>query len=160
MNKNDNSFRNSLVDKYTPLLCKIAFNFEFNHEETDELIGQVDSFVNSHSGVPDHHLLKIWIAKVMVQRCVFKISVPLFSKNDWRTAKKENSSYYSDYRSRHNYKLHDMPLTIRTAFVLSNSTDFSEAEIAELLNITPIKVKERLNKARLIINGRSIPRFR
>ena len=159
MNKNDNSFRSSLIDKYTPLLHKIAFNFEFNLEETDDLIGQVDSFVNSHSCVPDHHLFKMWIAKVMVQRCVFKISDPFFSKSDWRTAKKESSTYYADYRSRHNRKTHDMPLTIRTVFVLSNKTDFSEIEIAELLNITPIKVKERLRKARLTVNGRSISQF-
>ena len=69
-----------------------------------------------------------------------------------------SSTYYPDYRSRHNRKKHDMPLTIRTVFVLSNTTDFSEIEIAELLNITPIKVKQRLSKARLIINGRSISR--
>lgn len=41
MNRNDNVFRNSLIDKYLQLLCKIGFNFEFNQEETDDLIGQI-----------------------------------------------------------------------------------------------------------------------
>ena len=143
---------NSLINKYTPLLHKIAFNFEFNHGETNDLVRQVESFVNSRSCAPGDPLFKIWIAKLMVQKCVYKLSDPFFDKTDWRTAKKESSAYYSNYMNRNEYKLHNMPLTIRSVFVLNNTTDFSEMEIAELLNITPVKVRERLYKARLIIN--------
>ena len=157
MTKNEMPSRNSLINKYTPLLCKIAFNFEFNYGETNDLVKQVDSFVNSHSSVPGDHSFKIWIAKLMVQKCVSKLSDPFFDKSDWRTSKKESSAYYSNYTNRNEYKLHNMPLTIRSVFVLNNTTDFSETEIAELLNITPIKVKERLYKARLIINKRAVP---
>lgn len=157
MTKNDTTSRNTLINKYTPLLYKIASNFEFNYGETNDLVKQVDSFVNSHSSVPDEHLFKIWIAKLMVQKCVAKLSDPFFDKSDWRTAKIESSTYYSSYMNKNEYKLQNMPLTIRSVFVLNNTTDFSETEIAELLNITPIKVKERLYKARLIINEQAVP---
>ena len=152
MTINETSSRNSLINKYTPLLCRIAFNFEFNYWETNDLVKQVDSCVNSHSCVPNDHLFKIWIAKLMVQKCVSKLSDPFFDKSDWRAAKRESSAYYSNYMNRNEYKLHNMPLTIRSVFVLYNTSEFSEMEIAELLNITPIKVKERLYKAKLIIN--------
>lgn len=155
MTINETSSRNSLINKYTPLLCRIAFNFEFNYGETNDLVKQVDSFVNSHSCVPGDQSFKIWIAKLMLQKCVSKLSDPFFDKSDWRTAKKESSAYYSNYMNRNEYKLHNMPLTVRSVFVLNNTADFSETEIAELLNITPIKVKERLYKAKLIINQRA-----
>ncbi len=46
-----------------------------------------------------------------------------------------------------------MPLSYQAAFILNNKIGFTEAEISELLNISPIKVKERLNKASLFIKS-------
>jgi DNA-directed RNA polymerase specialized sigma24 family protein len=152
MTKNESCYRKALIDKYTPLLCKIAYSFEFNHIEVNDLVKQVDSSVNAHSCVPGNDLFKMWISKHMVQRCISKLSYPFFDQSDWRNTKKDSSAYFSDYLNRNEYNVGNMPLTIRSVFILNKTTDFSEAEIAELLNIAPAKVKERLHKASVIIN--------
>src|SRR5687767_11631663 len=143
IDKNDNSFEGSLIDKYSSLLYKLGLNFGFNDEEINDLIRQVDCNVNKIRCLQEHHSLRILIVKDMVYRCVFKISSELFNKIDWKTETKQYGSYNSGYKSRHEFMLHHMPLTFRTVFILSNLTNFSETEVAELLNITRIKVKER-----------------
>lgn len=46
-----------------------------------------------------------------------------------------------------------MPLSFRTVYILKNTIGFNENEIAEILNITSIKVKERFQKAKALLDS-------
>ena len=45
-----------------------------------------------------------------------------------------------------------MPLSAYAVFMLHNNIGFTEYEIASILNINALQVKQRLNKALLFIN--------
>ena len=49
------------------------------------------------------------------------------------------------------HSLEQMPLIYRTVFILREIEGFNVAETADILNITPINVKVRLNRARAIL---------
>jgi hypothetical protein len=92
----------------------------------------------------------------MVRRCISQLSYPLFDKSDRRNIKNRESTYITNYLSRSELKKKNMPLTIRSVVLLDETCAFSESEIAEVLNITPVQVKERLDKARLMVSDASV----
>jgi RNA polymerase sigma-70 factor (ECF subfamily) len=49
------------------------------------------------------------------------------------------------------HSLEQMPLIYRSVFILREIEGFNVAETAEILNITPVNVKVRLNRAKTIL---------
>jgi hypothetical protein len=76
--------------------------------------------------------LRIWMSKLMVQKCVSKISASIFQQMG--ASSKE------------------MPLSCRTVYLLNHLVGFDENEMALLLNTTPIIIRARLKKAWSIMN--------
>jgi hypothetical protein len=114
------------------LLYKIAAGFDLDSSERYDLVEEVHSYATRHASVHEGLLpTKVWLAKLMVHKCVFTISSRLFQQPETSTKQ--------------------MPLSFRTAYLLNNLVGFNEAEIAAILNTTPLKIKERLCKAFLFL---------
>lgn len=140
------------IKKYEPLLSKIATSFGFNDDETCNLVQQVYTNANRNNIELKHYSrICICLAKIMVYKCIFIISSKLFSQNTGDYSNPRLLAYYSEYKS--SSRASNMPLSYWAASILNNKIGFTEAEISELLNISPIKVKERLNKASLFIKS-------
>jgi RNA polymerase sigma-70 factor (ECF subfamily) len=135
------------IKKYEPLLHKIANSFGFSNSETSELVQKVclqiyRTYTNQDIRFP----LKVWLVKVLVHKCTFKISSELFSQHHKEPAhiKLMCLNFHS---ASGGLRLKEMPLSLRAVYIMTNMFQFNEIEVAEILNITPFKVKERLHKA-------------
>ncbi len=93
--------------------------------------------------------LRIWLTKLLVHKCIFKISSELFSQGN----SSKTLGHYYGYGDSHKLNQKHMPLSFRAVFILKNIVGFDENEIAEILNTTPLSVKQRLNKARAYVNN-------
>jgi hypothetical protein len=121
------------VRKYEPLMRKIALSFGFCDTVLHELVENTCSSALRHYETQEMYFsLRIWMSKLIVQKCVSKISASIFQQID--TSSKE------------------MPLSFRTVYLLNVLVGFDEYEMALLLNSTPIIIRARLNKALSIIS--------
>ena len=143
----------SSLKKHESLLHKIATSFGLSDNESSNVIKQVYSDADRYNGYKNNGLsVRILLSKIMVHKCIFRISSEYFNSNGSSAGNVKGISlpYYRNYKSR---GLQCMPLSVRTVFVLS-TIGFNETEIAEILNTTIIDIKERFNKASVFINSR------
>lgn len=144
----------SLLNEYEPLLVKIGAAFGFNAEQTNDLIRLVSSLVSHQARVEDVSSLRIWLCKIMVHKCIIKISAEIFNAHHYNTAATEHSfvTGASGYEMRHARELKTMPLSFRAVYILNKKVEFNDAEIAEILNLTPLEVRVRLTRASSLLN--------
>ena len=150
---NDLTLTSTKVKYYEPLLYKIAINFGFGVNETSDIVQQVYAEANRINVEQEHpRAIRICLSKLMIYKCIFIISNKFFSQNTWGGNCGTSFKYYSECKSSL-IESSDMPLSYGATYILNHNIGFTEAEVSELLNITPIKVKERINKARSFINS-------
>jgi DNA-directed RNA polymerase specialized sigma24 family protein len=96
-------------------------------------------------------LLKTWLAKILVHNCIFKISSSMFS---------QNANAANSFQAANNHliasPLSKIPISFRTVYILFHSAGFAEPEVAQILNITTMQVRERLAKGMAIIKSQHI----
>ena len=136
------------IEKYKALLRRIAGGFGFNDREVRELAEQVCVSAREQMGSRDLPL-RLWLSGMVVRQCVLRISSELFLQSGCSAGKNNSSSleYYYRYRNACELRLHEMPLSYRAVYILSDTIGFTETEIAEVLHTTPSKVRERQLKA-------------
>jgi DNA-directed RNA polymerase specialized sigma24 family protein len=146
---NDLTVAEEKIKKHESLLHKIALCFGFSQLEAWELVQQVclqayKNYTNEKICFP----LRVSLTKDIVHQCIFKISRQLFSQYniDEAEIKLNVLNDHSAYISPGRFYLQKMPLRYRAIYILSIMFPFNEIEVAEILNITPSKVKERLQK--------------
>ena len=140
------------IKKYELLLYKIATCFGLNSKEASALVQQTCSDALRYFQYQENlSQMKLVLSKMIVQKCIFKISSEYFSSIDLSNGKREAGCFifYSSFSSS---CLRNMPLSLRAVFIL-NSVGFDETEIAQILNASLLTVKMRLNKASTMING-------
>lgn len=155
-----------LIRRYNPVLYKIARSYNFNHEEAQDLLQ--DTHIAAYQNLKkfeSRSSYKTWIARIMVNKCLYKLSYgsskyevshqiidensqPMFS------AKKQTTE--ADVLNRElsrilEKSLEQIPVHYRTVFILREAEGFSVAETAEMLNLTPVNVKVRLNRAKTLL---------
>jgi hypothetical protein len=140
--------------KYQSLLFQIANHFGFSEKEAFKLIEEVYSYSQRLYNDEKNQLpLRILLSKVMVHKCIFKISCRMFSENIF-TGITGSSSFYCN-RNAFEACEKGMPLSYLTVYILSSILGFSEREIAGILNTTTLQVRERLTKAQtMTVNNR------
>lgn len=127
------------------LLSKIASGFGFSESEANDMMREIVSYAHSHYTNMQHGLsLRMWLSKMMVHKCVFKISSRLFSEMNPGV---KNTSFIG-YT---NKQEQEMPFSFKAVYILKTVVGFTETEIAEVLNTTVANAKERLTKARMFI---------
>lgn len=134
------------AEKFKPVLHSIATNLGLDGKESKELAEYVClSGERSFTDQKENFTFKIWLAKILVRNCIFKICTALFSQH----ANTGNFFPTSIYAS----TLSEIPISFRTVYVLIHCIEFTEPEVAQILNINTMQVRERLAKANAIIKG-------
>ncbi|MFL5788987.1 MAG: sigma-70 family RNA polymerase sigma factor [Flavisolibacter sp.] len=159
-----------LVKRYNSLLYKIARSYGFRHHDAEDLMQ--DTHVAAYmalSKFEGRSSYKTWISRIMINNCLYKLKYG-YHKNEISTEQVHefnNPTMYLKATGNNTDKmllsheftdileksLSDIPLTYRTVFVLREVEGFSVAETADILNITDINVKVRLNRAKVMLKN-------
>lgn len=142
----DNNFMSSLEQKaceYKPLLYNMSVSLGLAQKESHDLVEYVCSVgCKNYNYQNKNFTLKIWLSKILVRNCVFKISSVMFSQNENNLQTPLIPFYMSK-----------IPFSFRVVYILFQSFQFAETEVAQVLNITQMQVRERLSKAMVIIKS-------
>jgi DNA-directed RNA polymerase specialized sigma24 family protein len=140
------------VREHEGLLYKIAASLGYLDNDMPDLVNEVCSYATRHYGDKEGELsLRVWLAKMMVYKCIYGISCKLFSQGFALPEKPAFNSNYSCYSISHAPALLNMPLGFRAVYILHH-IGFDEVEIATILNTDVIAIKKRFNQALLFIN--------
>lgn len=143
------------VKRYELLLLKIAESFGFKDTESKYMVQQVYSSAIACYTCWEHSLpLKVWLSKSLVHKCIFKISSELFENIG--VSSRENNlgslKTYFNYTNTNEISLQKMPLDLRVVYLLCNTIQFTDNEVAEILNTKVQNVKHRFHKALLFMS--------
>lgn len=164
----ETTFFEVLIRRYNPLLYKIARSYGFDHHDAEDLMQESHfaAFLNVKSFRKEASY-KTWLTRIHLNRCYHKQNAPklkqeeanedLFASHDpFRQASLENRETERKVLNNElarvlEESLQQIPLPYRTVFVLREMEGFNVAETAELLGLTPVNVKVRLNRARTML---------
>jgi RNA polymerase sigma-70 factor (ECF subfamily) len=155
-----------LIRRYNALLYKIARSYNFDHEEAKDLLQE--SHIAAYQNLKkfeSRSSYKTWIAKIMVNKCLYKLSYgsskyevshlvadensqPMFSSKKQTTEGEVLNKELSYILEK---SLENIPVHFRTVFLLREVEGLSVAETAEMLNLTPVNVKVRLSRAKNLL---------
>jgi len=155
-----------LIRRYNAILYKIARSYSFNHEEAKDLLQEthIAAYQNLKK-FESRSSYKTWIAKIMVNKCLYKLSYgsskyeisnsivdensqPMFSSKKQTTERTVLNNELSQILEK---SLEKIPVHYRTVFLLREVEGLSVAETAAMLNLTPVNVKVRLNRAKTLL---------
>jgi RNA polymerase sigma factor (sigma-70 family) len=155
-----------LIRRYNAILYKIARSYDFNHEEAKDLLQETHISAYQNLGKFEaRSSYKTWIAKIMVNKCLYKLSYgsgkyevsdhitdenfqPMFSSKKQATEANVLNKELSVILEK---SLEKLPVHYRTVFILREVEGLSVAETAEMLNLTQVNVKVRLNRAKNLL---------
>lgn len=154
-----------LIRRYNSILYKIARSYGFNHQDAEDLMQETHiSAYLALKNFEGRSSYKTWISRIMVNKCLYKLKTGYY-KNEVVTDHSLETNYKPMYsistksQPEHRFlnrelnkvlesSLEKVPVMYRIIFVLREIEGFSVAETAELLNITTVNVKVRLNRAK------------
>lgn len=155
-----------IVRRYNAYLYKIGRSYNYNHEDTQDLMQDtyVDAFRNLGK-FEGRSSFKTWLVRIMLNNC-YRKKEKLSFKNEHATAEPNenitpmfnnsnndiNREIYSHELGRIIEKaLEQIPEDYRMVFSLREMNGFSVAETAKLLEISESNVKVRLNRAKTML---------
>ena len=165
--KGDTGLFETLIRKYNGVLYKIARSFGFNHQDAEDLMQ--DTHLAAYTALgkfEGRSSYKTWICRIMANKCIYKTKYG-YSKNEIAS-----DQVYQSYDQPMQMKnanqteqvflnrelanvleasLQNIPSIYRSVFVLREVEGLSVAETADILSITGINVKVRLNRAKLLL---------
>jgi RNA polymerase sigma factor (sigma-70 family) len=165
--KGDSALFEVLIRRYNPVLYKIARSYGFNHQDAEDLMQ--DTHVAAYSALSkfeSRSTYKTWISRIMINKCIYKTKYgylrhevsaeisesqhqPIYMQ--LKENQTENLLWNRELTMLLERSLQNIPAIYSTVFVLREVEGFSIAETAELLNITPMNVKVRLNRAKALL---------
>ena len=155
-----------LIRRYNSPLYKTGRSYNFNHEDTQDLMQ--DTWIEAYSNISkfeNRSSFKTWIIKIMLNKCFKKKqkfsfkneitaeindkSMPMFSDQQHTDANKiilnrELSNVIENALNR-------VPEDYRLVFSLREMSGLNVKETAEALAITEANVKVRLNRAKAML---------
>lgn len=155
-----------IVRRYNPYLYKIGRSYNYNHEDTQDLMQDtyVDAFKNL-SRFEKRSAFKTWLVRIMLNNCYHKKekfsykyefskdilnenSIPMFN-NSGNDANKQFNNRELGHIIEHS--LSQIPEDYRMVFSLREMNGFNVAETAELLKLSESNVKTRLSRAKSML---------
>ena len=156
-----------LIRRYNSGLYKIARCYGFNHQDAEDIMQE--THVSAYTNLKNFQhkaSYKTWVSKILIHKCVYKLSYgyfkneqpgsdiiyenvkPMFNQPKIATEKIVLNKELSKVLEK---SLAEIPLTYRTVFILREVEGFSTVETAELMNSTPVNVKVRLSRAKVLL---------
>ena len=151
-----------LIRRYNTVIYRIGRMYGFNHHDTEDLMQ--DTHVSAYTQLASFEnraSYKTWLSRIMINKCIYKLKYGYF-KNEIPDEQVYNESTSATMQTEQNMlnrelssviekSLESIPVIYRSVFVLREVQGFSVAETAELLGITPVNVKVRLNRAKSLL---------
>lgn len=157
-----------LIRRYNALLYKIARSYGFNHEDAEDLMQE--SHFSAYKSLGTFRAdasYKTWLTKIHINGCYHKLNqrsvqyeeatdeiinrhttvTPTIAENQQTEQMVMNKELGRVLEE----SLQQLPLAYRSVFVLREIEGFSVAEAADLLGITQVNVKVRLNRAKAML---------
>src|SRR5437870_3189951 len=150
-----------LIRRTNSTLYKIARMYGFNHEDSEDLMQEAHVSAFQHlNSFAYRSSYKTWISKIMIHKCLYKLKFGYQAKeineiiNDnaqpMHTSVVNSSTDYTVNNNELSKILENciqhLPLIYRSVFLLREIEGYSVAESAELLGISEVNVKVRLNR--------------
>lgn len=155
-----------LVRRYNSFLYKTGRSYNYNHEDTQDLMQ--DTFIDVYTNLSkfeNRSSFKTWIIRIMLNNCYRKKqkfsfkneianeindkSMPMFSNQDHtdinKTVVNRELSFVIENA------LAQVPLDYRMVFSLREINGLNVLETSEALNISEANVKVRLNRAKTML---------
>lgn len=155
-----------LIRRYNPYLYKIGRSYNYNHEDTQDLMQETFIAVYSNLGkFENRSTFKTWIIRIMLN-CCFKKQQKSSFKNEGSKEIKDNAiPIFSGGQHADTNKiimnrelgiiietaLSQVPEEYRMVFSLREITGLNVSETADALNISETNVKVRLNRAKTML---------
>ncbi len=155
-----------LIRRNNPFLYKIGRSYNYNHEDTQDLMQE--TFITAYSNLAkfeNRSSFKTWIIRIMLNNCFKKKqkssykneivndinerSVPLFSNGQNTDTNK--TVVNRELKNVIEEALAQLPLEYRMVFSLREINGLNVAEAADALSITESNVKVRLNRAKTML---------
>lgn len=163
----DKSLYEIIIRRFNPLLYKIGRSYNYNHEDTQDLMQ--DTFIDTYKNLSQFDSragFRTWIARIMLNNCFRKkrkfsvinetaqevqdSALPMFTnpQNDIHkmAQNRELGSIIEE-------ALAKIPSDYRIVFSLREINGMNVAETAEALNISEANVKVRLNRSKAMLRG-------
>lgn len=166
--KGETAFFEILIRRYNPVLYKIARSYGFNHADAEDLMQDVHVAAFQQLAQFGHRATyKTWISKIMVNKCLYKLrygyfryevpdgeriseeAVPALTLQSGIAT--EKTVLNKELSRALECSLQQIPLSYRCVFILREVEGFSVAETADLLEISTVNVKVRLNRAKALL---------
>lgn len=157
-----------IVRRYNPYLYKIGRSYNYNHEDTQDLMQDtyVDAFKSLHQ-FEQRANFKTWISRIMLNNC-FRKKEKASYKNEFAQEVNENVTPMFTFKNNDTHQdilskelgsvietaLENIPLDYKMVFSLREINGMSTEETAEALDITEANVKVRLNRAKGMLRER------
>lgn len=155
-----------LIRRTNSTLYKIARMYGFNHQDSEDLMQEthVSAFQNLNS-FAYRSSYKTWISKIMIHKCMYKSKYGYQAKeineiindnaqpmhtSDIKTTT-DNTVNNNELSKILENSIQQLPLIYRSVFLLREIEGYSVLETAELLGISEVNVKVRLNRARVMM---------
>lgn len=153
-----------LIRRYNPLLYKIGRSYSFQHEDVQDLMQE--TFISAYEKLYQFQRrsqLGTWLTRIMINKCLYKMKSRNNNKetslepddNNWphylSSLKDKEFPLQSELKKILELSLEKLPEPYRLVFLLRETENFSVAETAEIMNITPVNVKVRLNRAKTMM---------
>lgn len=156
-----------LMRRHNGALYKIARGFGFNHQDAEDLMQE--THIAAYKNLKQFAYKAsygTWISKIMFRKCLYKANLaqsknekpndfmgesaqPLF--NPAETSGPLDSILRKEFSNILENTLQKIPLHYRMVFLLREVEGMNVAETADLLDISPINVKVRLNRAKAML---------
>jgi RNA polymerase sigma-70 factor (ECF subfamily) len=154
-----------LIRRYNPFLYKTGRSYNYNHEDTQDLMQ--DTFVDAYSNLAKFEgrsAFKTWILKIMLNNCFrrqqkFSFKNEIASEMDDRSISGFSNQKTDAYKTILNRELNviienaleSLPLDYRLVFTFRELNSMSISETSEILSISEANVKVRLNRAKAML---------
>jgi len=155
-----------IVRRYNPQLYKIGRSYNYNHEDTQDLMQE--TFIDAYIGLRKFEKrsgFKTWIIRIMLNNCYrkkekssYKNEVPQDIKDNMKPVFSGSERDDTDkIIQNHELKgiientIGKIPENFRMVFSLREINGLSVSETADVLNISVSNVKVRLNRAKAML---------
>lgn len=154
-----------IIRKYNPYLYKVGRSYNYNHQDTEDLMQ--DTFIDAYRHLGQFQgkaQFKSWLVRIMLNNCYNKRRKLRFKYEVMQEVNEQSDPLFSSGKedisgSIHNNELKhiieaalgEIPHMYRIVFSLREINGFNVAETAELLDISESNVKVRLNRAKTML---------
>lgn len=157
-----------LIRRTNPVLYKLARSHGFNHQDAEDLMQ--DTHVAAYQNLQQFSFratYKTWISRIMINKCLYKLnhgyrknerpgsdiisdtSQPAINKK--KIMDPEQLAVHKEFNNVLEHALLKLPVQYRSVFLLREMEGMSVAETAELLSLSQVNVKVRMNRAKAML---------